>query len=611
VVVGLYALLTVALHYQVLKVFGTAPLGYNSPDKHLHLWDNWWAWTSLTELKTSFFFTPYINHPPGVSLWEGNSGFLLPYFTVPLQWLTGNPISTYNLTILLSLLMSCLGGFWLARRLGAGASAAFCAGAVLAFNPLTSFFLVHGFIEYLNLGFGALFLLATVKLVDEGGAAWAVKSVVWFAMAATWCWYIGFLLLLTTALWFLYRSPRLLAQVKVWPRLRSLLLWGGMILAFLLLTYANLSNPELGTQKAELESEYFANDDQIRRIVLQRDSPQRTAVYYEDGHGEDGSKVHLDWLELKLVNSIDPIRAFREPMDSHERSLYFIFWLIPFALIAAAAPDLRRGRNVFFFATATTFFLLSLGPCLIFDREVLLWTHKFMPSTLGSLILPGLDRVQFPIRYLFGALFCMSILAGQGFTRLARLRWRGTVLEGVLHFMVIGGLSLSYFHLNHGEVHHEEIEIPAYYQRLAETPGDFTILEIPFNRQLGLKDIRLPNHDFSTYQTIHGKRRLGGHIPGFLTQKNYPAGILENPFLDAVEAWSLNEFAAPGDLRPERIAEGLESLRSLGFRYIIFHTIRVPPMGRDEALGVLDQALGEPEVDETTWDRLRVYELQP
>jgi len=149
----LYAALIGLVHLNVLAGFDRCTIGATSLDKYLHLWDFWWGFKSAVELHSSFFFTPYMYYPPGMSLWQGNSGFLLNYFAIPFRLVTDNPLVIYNISVLLSVWLSAVGGYVLIRLWVKRRWAAFVGGLFLALNPLVVEQIDTGYIEFANLGF--------------------------------------------------------------------------------------------------------------------------------------------------------------------------------------------------------------------------------------------------------------------------------------------------------------------------------------------------------------------------------------------------------------------------------------------------------------------------
>ncbi|MFH1532949.1 MAG: hypothetical protein ABIK09_19670 [Pseudomonadota bacterium] len=619
-VVGIYALLTIGLHYESVQNIGSCVIGGVSLDTHLHLWDFWWAWHAFTTPDASFFDATCIFSPPGISLWQGNSGFLLSFFTVPIRWVTGDPILTYNVTLLASLWMTCIGGYSLTRSLVGSRGAALCAGTILAFNPLVAAQINAGYLEYVNLGFGAFFILSTIKLLDEGGTRWALLSILFFCMAMAWAWYVGVFLILFTALLFAFRYRTLLGRLGAWASARDLVLWAGGIGAFVLAVYISIQAPEVQAERAAREAAFEDSLEDIDRIVIEPihdGSKSPLAVYDRAGENLYDGVFPVQWLELKIVNSLYPASLLRRAENPSQARFHFLAWLIPLVLFVVALIDLRDAKVRFLAACACAFVLLALGPFLVCGEEVFVGTYRWMPYSLLSGVVPGVDRIQFPSRFLFGALFALAPLAGFGLRRIATRRWPGRRRSIWLYALVLGGLSLSYIHDQEVAESCEEIEVPEFYQNLGDNGDDLAIIEVPFERSLDFRDHKLPTAIFSTYQTYHGKRRLTGHVPAFLVKRRYPIEIQRDPLLDALERWSILFFDRERAVPPvtvdvlgrATVEESIESLRRFGFRYIVVHEWSMPLENYEGVRSLLDDALGPPERDESTGDTMDIYRL--
>ena len=320
------------------------------------------------------------------------------------------------------------------------------------------------------------------------------------------------------------------------------------------------------------------------------------------------------------MNSVDPATVLTKSDHPTNQAYHYFSWLIPILLVGAALFELRRVQVRFLFACAGAFLALALGPCLIIGGEVYLGTFDWMPYSLFSAVVPGVDRVQFPNRFLVAALFALVPLAGFGVRRLRERRWAGPRARWLLYTLVIGGLSLAYLDdLEDSAMACEEIAVPQIYRTLAEDEDDYAIIEVPFDRGLDFRDHKLPSYVFSTYQTIHGKRRLTGHMPGFLAERRYPDKIRQNALLDALEAWSLYRMDTLATAEPAsdvevlgraRLDESIDVLRRHGFRHIIVHDWVMPMQPYQGVTKLLIELLGPPDRDESTWDRVDIYHLE-
>ena len=91
-------------------------------DRALHAFRGFW---------TGLFYYPY---PDTVAYSEHLLGVTL--FTAPLQWLSGNPVLTYNVATIASTALAGIGAYLLARDLTGRRDAGFLAGVAFACSPL-------------------------------------------------------------------------------------------------------------------------------------------------------------------------------------------------------------------------------------------------------------------------------------------------------------------------------------------------------------------------------------------------------------------------------------------------------------------------------------------
>ena len=112
--------------------------------------------------------------------------------------------------------------------------------------------------------------------------------------------------------------------------------------------------------------------------------------------------------------------------------------------------------------------------------------------------------------------------------------------------------------------------VPAWYQRLAEEPGDFGILQIPFHNR-GFDKV------YMAYQTVHGKPIMTGHVSR-LPQEAF-AFLDTVPFLEplnSIYTWDVVEESWV-DPQVRDVSRQLSLLAEAGVRYIVLNKALVPP----------------------------------
>ncbi len=220
--------------------------------------------------------------------------------------------------------------------------------------------------------------------------------------------------------------------------------------------------------------------------------------------------------------------------------------------------------------------------------------------------LPFFSGNRYPSRYSVMLMLAVAVLAGFGLVwLLAWGRGRGRAgrrTDGPL--AVIAALFGGLFIFEHlaTPLPLSDFRVPAIYQRLAQEPGDFAILELPTGwrngaRVLGKADLLIMMQQW--WQTEHGKRRLGGNTsrnPEYKFQYFTQAPLLgdlialmnaDRPHIGAVVDAEFANMVAKNRPRAGQI------LRDLGIRTILVHEEKATP----QLLSFVHAALPVVEVD--------------
>ncbi len=133
-------------------------------------------------------------------------------------------------------------------------------------------------------------------------------------------------------------------------------------------------------------------------------------------------------------------------------------------------------------------------------------------------VLPFFKGNRYPSRYAVMLLLCLAPLAGRGRARpcwprrtaAGRIRRQSTVARRPLW----PGASILLFEHLSAPLPTFDLRVPALYERVAQEPGDFALLELPLGwrngaRVAGKQDVLIMQQLW--YQTRHGKRVLGGN----------------------------------------------------------------------------------------------------
>ncbi len=601
VVTALYGLLVALLCWPLPLDPSAGTLGWATVDRNLHVWDFWWAVKSM-QVSQSIYYSDYIYFPGGIWMWASNCGPLLSWASALPGLILGDAVAAYNAVVMGSLLLSCVGGYLLGRHLYDDRLPAFYLGVVAAFNPYVLFHIQVGLVEYVNLGLGLIFVATLLRLLQRLDTRRAVLCLLAFVAATTWAWYMGYFLLMFTALLLpLELRPATLSGVTRRGAVRVAVLVI-LIGAFVFGAYLMMGS---GWSEREMVS------SQEKTLLGAPGDGGRVLSLGELMQAERGpnTKAVDKVLEVKLINSVDPLALVRDAEELDGQQFYLPRWLVPLLLALVGAVVTRGRRVAFCLVLSAAALLLSLGPCLVFGGDVHLDSYQATPYTLLSRVLPGVNRIQFPHRFLIPAIFCLAILAGYGLKHLLARFCRTPLRRGVAAALCVAATMGPALQLVGYPLHLESTAIPSLYHKLAAEPGDFALVEVPFARGAGCR-FEIPTGEIPFFQTVHGKRRYSGDIPAYLARRNYPAKISGNYLLGLLaRATTTRDAPLPATIDGPRLRRAAAALRAAGFKYVLVHggLLRSPNLRAVRRM--LREHLGAARVDRSTEDTIYLYRL--
>ena len=299
------------------------------------------------------------------------------------------------------------------------------------------------------------------------------------------------------------------------------------------------------------------------------------------------------------------------PNDKGQQ-IYIGYSALVLLIIGAATllrqPQIRIRLTGWFWLLMTVFFwLLTLGPHLR-------WAGHDLPiSGPFGLIskLPFFSGNRYPSRYSVMLMLCVAVLVGYGVQnagakgrpgmRNAESPSRSRFSSALMVLVVV----IFLFEHASFPLPINDFRVPEIYQKLAAQPGDFTLLELPTGwrngaRVLGKSDKLIMMQQF--YQTVHGKRRLGGNTsrnPAYKFQYFTDAPLLGDLIAlmnaDDDHKYIVGEINAQLDrmIRQDRTIAP-QVLQTLGVQYVTVHVEKSPPA----LLRFVDDALPLTLVDE-------------
>jgi hypothetical protein len=565
-----YTLLTLVMTYP-LSLRLSSHLAGSGDDMWLFQWNNWWLRKALLE-GLDPYFTPFLFHPRGVSLVYHNFSWLNTGIWLVLEPVVG-AVAAYNVTFLLTFVISGYGTYVLVFYLTRSRAAAFVAGLVFAFSPYhLSQFNHPNLISVQWLPFCLLFLIRTVRgdavLQPEGEGRPArgrwrdvLLCIVFLVLTGLSRWQ---LLVFAAILMALYVGYSLLFERTRWSKWTVLALMAiglGTAVCISPLTYPLVAG--------------LADEDTASEILTEQQ----------------------DWAQTDLLAYVVPNRFHplfgAQVMPIYERfrkNRGHIAFLGYSVLLLAGYGVLRARRStLYWMLAAVCLVLLALGPVLRFNGR--LYPGIPMPYHLLGW-LPPIRALRNSDRYNVVLSLPLAVLVGYGvfylhdsLRRHLPSRWggRATAASGV----ILAGLVLfEFLSLPFPTV--APLSYP-FYRELAQEEGTFAILEVPMGRQY--------SKAYMFLQTLHGKRLVEGHVSR--TPPQAYRYIESQPLLASL--------ADRGDLDTDRcdLSRQLGALAADDVRYIVIHKVDVPA----ERLAAWEDYLTVPPIYED--DGLLVYPTRP
>ncbi len=453
---GAYALVTVLLAWPLVRdIAGVLPSDLGDP-----VLNTWILWHNATTLPfTNQWWSPPVFHPSPNVLAYSEHLFGLSLLSTPVYWLTGSPIVAYNVTFLLTFLLSGLATYLLVFELTSRRDAAWLAGLAFAFAPYRMDQLAH--LQVLASYWMPLGLFALHRYYRRGEGRWLLLfggSGLMNGLSNGYYLLFYPLLILPWVLWFTTNEG--------WWR-RTLAVAGIGTVAVMLLTPSLLTyqaaHDDIGLRRTPAEIRTFSAD----AAGLVSGPPHSVAwsfpeaVWRPEGQlfpglttvalvglalwrvrwrprGPEPSGLRVVRSAVALVGLVFaaallvravvgpwqlafpglPISTVRMDKVIAQGMLAWFLW----ALLSPPGAWAYRRHSPFAFYCVATFllFMLALGP------EPQMFGHRFMSHSVYSALtwLPGYDSLRAPARFWMLATICTAALVGLSFTRLVPLTHR-------------------------------------------------------------------------------------------------------------------------------------------------------------------------------------------
>jgi hypothetical protein len=470
-------------------------------------------------------------------------------FTTPIQWISGNPIFTYNLAYIGSYVLAGFGMFLLARSRWHRFDAAMLAGLAYAVTPYRLAQTTH--LQVLMHGWMAAGLLALHRYLESGSRWWmAAFAVAYLLLGLSNGYYLYFFLLpIAVVVGIEMVSPRL-------PRARIVL---DLALAGLALAAA-IAPVAWVYYQLQRQSGFARSPDELSGLSA------RAADYFRVASG--------GWTWGGLVGEGDG-----------ERQLFHGLIVIVFAAIGAGVFISRRaiGEEGTSRRTAITYTLmavlavwLSMGPV------------PGSPYSVLFRVLPGFNGLRVPARLSVVVLLALSVLASGGIAWfLGRLPKKAVAVTAIALGAVIflegqHGVGVS----DAANWNDRNWDRVAYEWLRTSPPG--AAIELNITQQ----------DDFHPYSVVYQFNSIWHRHPIVNGYSGWKSMLQE---------W----LAAPASpLRePGYVADTLRGLRAIGVRYVLLHEATFSDVREAARLVAEIRAAGDQVAAEQHWPETWAWRL--
>lgn len=214
IVILSYLVITLVLTYPWILHFNTHVISLQTylfpervtsdEDPWVFLWNLWWVKTALLQDKTNPYFTNYIYYPQGINLTFHTLSLANGLLSIPFQFFL-NLVTTYNLLMLLSFVLSGYFVYLLVNQFIQNKIAAFYSGLIFTFS---TYRMIHSF-HFLNLAttqWIPLYILFLFKLRNQRKIIHALITALLLWLNWQTCEYYFFYLFIFTAIFSIYFS---------------------------------------------------------------------------------------------------------------------------------------------------------------------------------------------------------------------------------------------------------------------------------------------------------------------------------------------------------------------------------------------------------------------
>ncbi len=490
-------------------------------------------------------FDPGMFYPFGYNLTLSETTLSNTLVALPFAALWGE-VTAYNLTLLLSFVLSGLGAYLLVLYHTRSRAAAWVGAAIFAFSPYRLSHLGAGHLPLMGTQWLPLLLLYLDKTVMKRQASNAVLAAVFYALGALASWYYAYIFALAGLSYVLLRG-------RPWRRYlwQRQFMW--RVLVFMLVVVVLVGPLALATTQGWSEGErphslryidqFSASPlDYVYPNVLQPLWGARLICYYAQNLNENVLYLGLVPVLLSLValwrRRSEAVRVFA--------------WLSLIFIVVALGTTLHWKNAPVYIPVPTwlerTFTVgvglltgrLAIYPISSYSLRVAGHIYVPLPTLLLNLYLPLFSAMRVWTRFGLVAILGIAVLAGFGLRELGkvavlrRLTAWPAVLPALSLILVLFEFAPLPFALGSSSVQARPVD-----EWLAAQSGDWAIMEFPVTKALSGRPLYMA--------TTHGKNISFGYGTFFPRAFSEQRQVLET-------------FPSP---------ESIALLRTWGVRYVL------------------------------------------
>jgi hypothetical protein len=510
-VLGVFCVLTVVMTWPLVTQMSTHLAG-DAHDVWNKMWPTWWTKKVISE-ELDFYYTDYLFYPRGTKLTFHSFSHTNTVLALALEPLT-DPITAYNVTILLAYGLSGFTMYLLSLYLTHNRLASFVGGVVFAFFPYHIDQASHQI--FVTTQWLPLFTLCLIRSIKEKSRKFAIGTAFFLAVNALTNWH---LLIFCMALACGYLTYSLICERQYWDR-RTI-----EVLIIMVAVSALL----VGPPAYPLVREYVTSRGDWMMLSIKKDKATEILAFFVP-------QWWHPWLG-KLFSEVYPITG------RHQLGLG-----ITSLAIAIYSLFRRRRRTIFWAAITLIAMVLTLG------KHILIGGH-ILKAVLLPWSVPFLKLMRAPHRAMVITNLGLSVLVAWGTVDLMKRlenkqRWWRYGLSGLIIVLILFEYLPVPFPTS-------ELPDPNFYREVAQDSEHYALVDLP----LGDSELaRLSMY----YQTIHNKPIVRGHIGR--SPRNAHKFLQNNAWLGASD----DEVEKSPFEWPD-LSRQMGNLADKGIRYLVLH----------------------------------------